>query len=166
MSIFLQGSSSMILTYREASFGEHLTLEFDEPYVQSNIPSVNLTIADNITKRIIAKFNIPIQSTFFPSHRQLTLILRAVSPVPEMSSPHARISITNVDASISSPYLLQREYQDKMVFMEFLLRGLSKNTNLPFDSRMIAVLRIVDDGSEYVSERKLLQKRHKVLKLK
>lgn len=131
--------------------------------MQSNIPSVNLTIADNITKRIIAKFNIPIQSTFFPSHRQLTLILRAVSPAPEMSSPHARISITNIDTSVSSPYLLQREYQDKMVFMEFLLRGLScKNSNMPFDSRMIAVLRVVDDGSEYVSEKKRLLKRHQV----
>jgi hypothetical protein len=133
--------------------------------VQSNVPSVFLTVADNITKRIIAKFNIPIQSTFFPSHRQLTMILRAVSPSPEISSPHARISITNIDASISSPYLLQREYQENMVFLEFLLHGLNKKANLPFDSRMIAVLRVVDDGSAYVSDKKLLQKRHQVCQI-
>lgn len=160
MSTFRQGISPKTDCPREASFGEDLKLAFEEPYVQSNVPTVLLTIADNLTKRVLAKFNIPIQTTFLPSHRQLTMILRSVSPNPEISSPHARISITNFDTSINSPYLLQREYEDKMVFMEFILRGIAQKAHLPFNSRIIAVLRIVDDGNTYVTEKKLLTKRH------
>lgn len=147
---------------REASFGENLYLSFAEPYAQSNIPSIFITLADNITKRILAKFCIPIQTTFFPSHRQMTLILRSVSPIPEMSSPHARVSITNIDTSISSPYMLQREFLDKMVFLEFILRGFSAKHPLPFPGKVVAVLKIVKDGSEYKSEKAMMQKRFKV----
>ncbi|KAJ3383504.1 hypothetical protein HDU92_004084, partial [Lobulomyces angularis] len=143
---------------REASFGEVLYVDYKQAYSQINVPTILLTVADNLTKRIIAKFAIPISVSFFPSHRQLNMILRSVSPVATMSTPHARVSITSIDTLISSPYIMQREYEDKMVFLEVILKGFLK-TPLPFEVRSIAVLRVVSDGAEYISKLKSAQRR-------
>ncbi|KAJ3089599.1 hypothetical protein HK102_005972 [Quaeritorhiza haematococci] len=143
---------------REASFGEILVLDLPEPYAQSNVPSIFLTVADNITRRFMARYVIPISCSQFPSHRQLSLLLRSVSPSRDIPSPSLRVSITSIDTFVSSPYMLQREYDDKMVFLELVLKGIMKNP-LPFAQRCIAVVKVIASGSEYAARMKKFQRR-------
>lgn len=143
----------------ETMFGEILTLHFNQSYCQTGLPTIVLTIADNVSKRCLAKFNIPISTTFFPSYRQLTLLLRSVSPAADMTAiPHVRLSITNIDTTISCTRILEREYEDQVVFLEMNLRGFSR-IPLPFEANAICAVRLVSDGQEYANRLKTLQKR-------
>ncbi|RKO93255.1 hypothetical protein BDK51DRAFT_38973 [Blyttiomyces helicus] len=126
------------LPCREASFGEILTLELPDPYTMSYIPTVTFTIADNLTKRLLARFNLPISCTFFPTHRQLNLVLRSVSAAVDAPSPQLRLSIASIDTSISNPYVMQKEYDVQLVTLECFIEGFTRRP-LPVPMRVYAV---------------------------
>ncbi|KAJ3196622.1 hypothetical protein HK101_008303 [Irineochytrium annulatum] len=155
-----ESSTHVFLPSREASFGERLCVNFKEPYTVANTPSVFISIADNITRRIIAKFVIPISVVYFPSHRQQCLILRSVSPTVNLPSPSLRVSLTNFDLSVSSPYHLQKEYNNKMIYLELLLKGVTP-APMPIPVRCIAVIRLIKNGTEYGAKMATGQRRYK-----
>ena len=140
-----------------ASFGETLKLEFSELSSPNQIHKIFISIADNITKRYIARFYVPISVMKFPSYRQISLVLRSVSPFPNIPSPHARISITNIDTTISSTFSLQKEYESKMIFLELYL----KTAQIKVDFRVICVAMVIHDSNEYKST---LKQRHERFK--
>ncbi|KAJ1533185.1 hypothetical protein HK096_005549 [Nowakowskiella sp. JEL0078] len=148
----------------EASFGEILMIEFQHPYSISYKPSIFITVADNLTKKFLAKFTLPISCEQFLTHRQVSVILRSISSSVQVPSPQLRLSVTSIDSTIHSPFTLQREYDMKTVFLEFVLRGILKSS-LPFPVRCYAVVKIVRSGSQYVAMLKAVQRRFGVIEL-
>ncbi|KAJ3356175.1 hypothetical protein HDU83_001754 [Entophlyctis luteolus] len=133
-------------------------MELNEPYAHSNTPELFISISDEVTKRYIAKYILPVPVSIYPSHRQVNLVLRSVSIVHKEFSPCIRISVKNQDASLSSAAMLQNEYTSKMIILECFLRGIV-NSTFPFGCRCIAALKIVHDSSDYLAKIKAIQKR-------
>ncbi|KAJ3217252.1 hypothetical protein HDU67_008274 [Dinochytrium kinnereticum] len=160
---FADNSPALLSTHasspsREAVFSEKLVMYLDEPYSLSNTVTLHLSISDHLSKRYIAKFNLPISCLFFPTYRQVPLILRSISPSVHLPSPHLRISAINIDSSTRTLEAMQKEYTTKMIFLDFLLKGLEPNP-LPLPMRCIAVLKVVRSGIEYSARMRTLDRR-------
>ncbi|KAJ3097922.1 hypothetical protein HDU97_004458, partial [Phlyctochytrium planicorne] len=145
---------------REAAFGETIIIDLKGPYSLSNVQHLHIGLADKHSKRYLARFHLPISCLYFPTYRQVTLLLRSLSPSVRLPSPKLRISVINVDGSCNSFNALQREYNSKMLFLDFFLKGIESHP-LPFAMRTIAVLKLLRNGVEYAAKMKTSQRRFK-----
>ncbi|KAJ3126523.1 hypothetical protein HK098_007423 [Nowakowskiella sp. JEL0407] len=93
------------------------------------------------------------------TNRQVSLILRSISPSINLPSPQLRISLLSLDTTVHDPFTLQREYDTKHVFLEFVVKGFV-NSALPFPVRCYAVVRIVKNREFYKDKLKSVQKRY------
>ncbi|KAI8843575.1 hypothetical protein BC829DRAFT_294184 [Chytridium lagenaria] len=155
-------STHASLPSREASFAEKFIIDLQDAYTLSQTPIIHIALADHLSKRYLAKFSIPISCLFFPSYRQVSLVLRSVSPNPQLPNPHLRISIINIDTSIEQIDSLQREYTTKMMFMGFVLKSIAPHP-LPLPMRCQAILRVVQSGVDYAARMRTLDRRYEVI---
>ncbi|KND04392.1 uncharacterized protein SPPG_00123 [Spizellomyces punctatus DAOM BR117] len=134
---------------REPSFGVHLIMELSEPYDVSHGFELQLTVADGGTRRIFARYILPISRVWLPSHRQVTLLLKS-NMEDNDPSPHLLVSLTNLNPGFTRTIDLRREYDKPVVVVGGVLREFVSET-LPSPMRVYAVLKI--DDPKYLLER-------------
>ncbi|TPX69550.1 hypothetical protein SpCBS45565_g02253 [Spizellomyces sp. 'palustris'] len=134
---------------RQPSFGANLIMELSEPYDVSHGFEIQLTVADGGTKRIFARYILPISRVWLPSHRQVTLLLKS-NMEDNDPSPHLLVSLTNLNLGFTRAIDLRREYDKPVVVIGGVLREFVTE-GLPSPMRVYAVLKV--DDPTYLLER-------------
>ena len=137
-------ASSTKTKYRTVSFGQ--VLELDIAQHNSSLPSIVISIADDLTKRYLCRFHIELNPIYFPPYRQQHFVLKS-------KGISLRTSIR-----IVSNEQMQKDYVTKMMFLSCRVLGF-KDGALPFNCSSIAALRVVKGLKEFKLRMKTLENR-------